>query len=155
MRSEATLSLGWWQTACVGKRARNGQRHGLRTRWMRDMVGGGRIGERRIGGFLTAFSDAGGLKGQAFGQMEWKQQEAPLGPEWRVAGLAARDTEEKIGIRAWGKITQCELWDRGSWSTFICAVGAGRVHLMQNPPPTKPADGNPLLARTTLSVGSG
>ena len=40
---------------------------------------------------------------------------------------------EKLGIRAWGKITQCELWDRGSWSTCICAVGAGRLHLLQNP----------------------
>jgi hypothetical protein len=36
-----------------------------------------------------------------------------------------------------------------------CLIAQGRVHLQQNPPPTKPADGYPLLARTTRSVGSG
>jgi hypothetical protein len=62
---------------------------------------------------------------------------------------------EKIGIRAWGKITSCELRVRGSWSTSIRAVGAGASELAADPPPTKPADGNLLLARTTRSVGSG
>ncbi len=78
-----------------------------------------------------------------------------MDPNGASPALPHATLREKIGIRAWGKITLCELWDRGSWSTSICAVGAGRVHLLQNPPPTQPADGNPLLARTTLSVGSG
>jgi hypothetical protein len=49
---------------------------------------------------FTASIDAGGMEqGQAFLRMEChrlqEQLEVPLGPEWRVAGTAARDTEEK------------------------------------------------------------
>jgi hypothetical protein len=57
-----------------------------------------------------------------------------LDPNGASPALPHATLREKIGIRAWGKITLCELWDRGSWSTSICAVGAGRVHLLQNPP---------------------
>ncbi len=57
------------------------------------MVGGGRIGDRGIGDFYCISRTQVDLKGQAFGQMERKQREVPLGPEWRAAGLAARDTE--------------------------------------------------------------
>ncbi len=75
-----------------------------------------------------------------------------LDPNDVLPALPQATMREKIGIRAWGKITQCELWDRGSWSTSICAVGAGRVHLLQNPPLQSPQ----MVTRfSTLSVGSG
>jgi hypothetical protein len=57
------------------------------------MVGGSRIGDRRIGVFYGVSRTQVDWKGQSFGRMEWKQLEVPLGPEWRAAGLAARDNE--------------------------------------------------------------
>ncbi len=67
---------------------------------------------------------------------EWRisSRRCLLDPNGASPALPHATLREKIGIRAWGKITLCELWDRGSWSTSIYAVGAGRVHLLQTPP---------------------
>jgi hypothetical protein len=78
-----------------------------------------------------------------------------LDPNGALQARQHTTLREKIGIRAWGKITQCELRVRGSWSTSICAVGAWASALAAEPPPTQPADGNLLLAQTTFSIGSG
>jgi len=83
------------------------------------------------------------------------QQEVPLGPEWRVAGLAARDTEGENWHSSLGQ--NHTVWALGSGvlvDLHLCG-GRGASAFAAEPPPTQPADGNPLLARTTLSVGSG
>ncbi len=78
-----------------------------------------------------------------------------MDPNGALPARLLASLREKIGIRAWGKITLCELRVLGSWSTSLCAVGAWASALAAEPVTTKPTDGHPPLALTTRSVGLG